>query len=716
MKKRAIGRSIFQAKAFLCIALMLNLSLGIGGCGQSAAPLSAPGTLTIPIEAGGQLAESLGGSAFFDATAVEVTPGAKTFRLVFPDNYRSVSGKYVQKGARFAITELRVEQSSTAMTLYLDSASRITAIVHANGERWDRPGHWNSEAAAGAKGLDAFLGANAELVNYAWSMDVQSGNADPNQPPTGGAETEPIPVKDSTALLGPPAVILQMLAALWAPFAIILPMLLGFFGILVGVQGLLALFVPASGLEYDCNQNGVEDAVDIINQDSQDCNNNLIPDECDIADGTSLDCNKNGIPDDCDLAAGIIQDCNQNNIPDECDIAAGAAKDCNNNGVPDSCDLARGVSQDCDQNNTPDECDADADEDGVPDGCDICPGGDDTFDDDDDGVPDGCDICPGGDDAIDSDDDNVPDACDACPGYDDALDADADTVPDGCDICSGYDDKADADGDGNPDGCDPCPADNPDDPDGDFECTSDDNCPDTYNPDQTDSDGDLVGDACDQEACCLPGQSCEMLTQTDCLTQGGVFQGWNTNCDSIDCGMELTVSADVAFVYENLAPAFPACPVTFTATVDDDPYGNTSYSYAWTFLPPADVTSGSTFDIISGSGTNQIECEAPDRPAYSLSGGLWGVRCVVTGNQFANQGEAILDFQVRVAGDANGDGCTNADDSTFITQVQQNPTPDPADVFAVDVNCDGSINAIDLYFVQQVISDFDGHGNGNCAP
>ena len=37
------------------------------------------------------------------------------------------------------------------------------------------------------------------------------------------------------------------------------------------------------------------------------------------------------------------------------------------------------------------------------------------------------------------------------------------------------------------------------DPDGDEVCSEDDNCPDTYNPDQTDTDGDLEGDACDTD-------------------------------------------------------------------------------------------------------------------------------------------------------------------------------------------------------------------------
>jgi hypothetical protein len=42
-----------------------------------------------------------------------------------------------------------------------------------------------------------------------------------------------------------------------------------------------------------------------------------------------------------------------------------------------------------------------------------------------------------------------------------------------------------------------CPLDSPNDPDGDGDCTSADNCPAVSNPDQTDTDLDGLGDACD---------------------------------------------------------------------------------------------------------------------------------------------------------------------------------------------------------------------------
>ncbi len=51
----------------------------------------------------------------------------------------------------------------------------------------------------------------------------------------------------------------------------------------------------------DCNDNGIDDSVDLANGTEEDCNENDIPDSCDIASGTSVDDNGNMVPDECEM-------------------------------------------------------------------------------------------------------------------------------------------------------------------------------------------------------------------------------------------------------------------------------------------------------------------------------------------------------------------------------------------------------------------------------
>jgi hypothetical protein len=92
----------------------------------------------------------------------------------------------------------------------------------------------------------------------------------------------------------------------------------------------------------------------------------------------------------------------------------------------------------------------------------------------------------------DDDDDGVPLAADNCPdAYNpDQADRDGDGVGDLCDACPDDPNKSDP----GECGCG-VPGDGDSDVDGVPDCF--DNCPLFYNPDQTDSDGDGYGDACD---------------------------------------------------------------------------------------------------------------------------------------------------------------------------------------------------------------------------
>ena len=130
----------------------------------------------------------------------------------------------------------------------------------------------------------------------------------------------------------------------------------------------------------DCDLDGLPDDFEIVSGLDTDCNANGVPDSCDADSGS--DCNNNGTPDACDLADGTAADCNSNAVPDSCEA------DCDADGTPDACEIASGAS-DCDTNGVPDSCQADCDSDGVIDICEIAAGATDC---DADGTPDACEI------------------------------------------------------------------------------------------------------------------------------------------------------------------------------------------------------------------------------------------------------------------------------------------------------------------------------------
>jgi len=82
----------------------------------------------------------------------------------------------------------------------------------------------------------------------------------------------------------------------------------------------------------------------------------------------------------------------------------------------------------------------------------------------------------------------------ACEG-----DIDCDGIPDGEDNCPDMpnNNQVDSDGDDIGDVCDDCPNDFDNDIDNDGYCADEDNCPDIYNPDQNNPDGDDFGTLCD---------------------------------------------------------------------------------------------------------------------------------------------------------------------------------------------------------------------------
>lgn len=271
----------------------------------------------------------------------------------------------------------------------------------------------------------------------------------------------------------------------------------------------------------DCNGNGQDDLEDIALGLSNDCDENQVPDECQTdTDGDTVIDACDACPDEddrVDTDNDLIPDCADNcpltsnplqqdsDFDGQGDACAEVITDCNGNGTEDADDLDSGASEDCNRNDVPDECESDTDGDNIIDGCDACPFTHNEQDSDSDGIGDCFDNCPDvfNPGQVDADLSGTGDACENvqiiqdCNGNDiddeqdlatgSSEDCNDNRVPDEC--------ETDRDQDGLIDACDECPESDDDaDKDGIQDCV--DNCPARVNTNQKDTNGDGIGDAC----------------------------------------------------------------------------------------------------------------------------------------------------------------------------------------------------------------------------
>lgn len=365
-------------------------------------------------------------------------------------------------------------------------------------------------------------------------------------------------------------------------------------------------------------------------------------DNCPIVSNTDqTDDNHNGIGDACDANS------DSDSIVDELDncpqTTNQSQSDIDSDGQGDACDVDRdGDGTNNDQDAFPDDEKEQQNSDGdtLGDNADNCPQttNEDQLDTDNDGFGDACDT-------NDQDADGVTDDIDNCPAIanganeDNQLNTDGDALGNACD--------KDDDGDGVNDSVDAFPLNEAESQDQDDDQIGDnaDNCPVNANNDQTDTDGDGIGNACDldndndgvaDEVDNCPAQPNPGQINTDQDEQGNA-------CDTDDDGDSVEDGVD-------------NCPLVANTNQDNQ---------------DQDDHGDACDNDRDGDGLSNAEEAALGTDASLVDSDLDGVNdgvdnCPATGNS----------DQLNTDGDAKGNACDNDDDN--------DGTLDSADAFPLD--------------------------------
>lgn len=240
-------RFSFQAKAILCLVLTLHMQFVLTGCGQNGLGFLTPAQqFRIPLSVNDALSKALRGTPFAGAFALDIFPNEQQFGLALPDASQKLSGKYAYIDGNFTITEFYVQNKGKSATISLDDAKHVGRIITSDGTTWKLPDDSSRVSAAGDQiaGLDAYLAANAGLLDVAEQLDAQAAIAPTPSTPAPTVIVNPptgTGTKAAASLDEPLRSVLLIISSIWYPLYGILPALLAIFSVATVLQNALVL-------------------------------------------------------------------------------------------------------------------------------------------------------------------------------------------------------------------------------------------------------------------------------------------------------------------------------------------------------------------------------------------------------------------------------------------------------------------------------------------
>lgn len=239
-----------SATALLCVVLMVSNLLIHAGCIPT--PVALAGSqFHRDLAVGDDVYKLLQNSPLAGATALDFDPLSGRLTLSYPNGARGVEATLRLHGDQPRLASLKMSNGVQWARVEFDDERRITTLRTATGHAWQRPIGWTGRRpSASSVGLDPYLAANAELLEYAHQLDrdqTLGGSSVPGSSvtPPGGAQP-PTDKPPAGALEDPLASILTFLGVVLGVEAVFANSMLFFYTVIWLFQATLILEIVAA--------------------------------------------------------------------------------------------------------------------------------------------------------------------------------------------------------------------------------------------------------------------------------------------------------------------------------------------------------------------------------------------------------------------------------------------------------------------------------------